>query len=165
MTRKMWMVVMVLMLVVGLEAGAAECRGGQIGVAPAPYAGTGFELQQRNPQFRAAHAGLRGQPVWVRDWTGPLSAVRRFQAPGGTYLLVDACMPHDCGDNLFYGAWVPPSGAYGALVYRQGTWVEAGRLDDGMRAALLCAIEADRVAAAQVRAYLQAHPFKTPWER
>lgn len=169
----MWQQMMRAMLVLAmlLGAGAAlavttECRGGQFGFAPAPDDQSGFELAQRQPKFAAAHARLPGLPGWARTWEGPMSPARRLVAPGGqVYLVLDTCAPHDCGNNAFYGVWVPASGAYAGAVLKLRTWVEAGTLDDGMRAALACALEADRREAAQIRAYLQAHPGRAPWER
>lgn len=166
MIRSMWLTMTVLLLVFGMEAGAAECRGGQLGAAPAPQDVTGYELAKQDVQFRAAHARLAGIPGWARTWEGPMSPARRYQAPGGLgYIVVDTCAPHDCGNEMFYGVWKPAGSTYGALRYTKGEWVEVGRLDDGMRVALVCTIETDRAAADQVRAYLQAHPFKAPWER
>lgn len=165
-SRIMVRAVLVTLLAAGAASAAmTECRGGQFGFAPAPDDLTGFELAQRLPKLAAAHARLPGLPGWARTWEGPMSPARRLVAPDGqVYLVLDTCEPHDCGNNAFYGVWVPASGAYAAVVLKLRTWVDAGKMDDGMRVAIACALAADQREAALVRAYLQAHPVRAPWE-
>lgn len=154
----------VLLTCATLATAAQPCRNGQLEPAPAPYAGSGSDLLQRVPALAAAHARLLGQPQWLSQWSGPSSEPRQFTAAGHTYLIADVCQPHACGDQQYFGVWDLDHGHYGGLRYKFDRWIELGVLDDGMRAAALCAIEADQANARQVREYLNGHPFQAPWE-
>mgnify|MGYP000349572556 CR=1 FL=1 len=142
------------------------CRGGQIGLATRPYDDQGDGLMQKYPQLRAAHRLLAGNNAWLSK--AQLSAdTHEFIAGDGTRIeVVWFCAPHDCGDNRFYGAWVPATGAYAGVVYKLGSWVALGSADANQRAALECTAEAEGRRINEVRREIERSTdgMRAPWE-
>ncbi len=92
----------------------------------------------RNAKFRVAlnnafaRTGVR-MPAWLRQGSGPSAPARVLHQGNTHWVLLNTCKSHDCGKNVVYVAFDPPTRTTAAVGKFGGQVLWIGKPNDALR--------------------------------